>query len=80
MSAKQHQKHILRREREIREESCRRIQVREYEGHLYFCFDNIPLLGIESVEPRLENAVKIARDNYADYMQYRSHGQRTHIE
>lgn len=63
-----YQKKVLRREREVKEEAMRRLQVREHEGKLYLCFDNIPILQDIDIEGRLENAVQLAREYYADYM------------
>ena len=40
----QHRKKALRREKEVKHEAQLRVQVREFGGELFFCFDGIPLL------------------------------------
>lgn len=58
-----------RRKREVQQEAARRIQLREFEGSAFLCFDNIPLLGADDLVDSLTGAVQEAR-----FMYYKFYG------
>lgn len=67
MGAEHHRKQVMKREKELRREALRRIQVREYEGLLYFCCDDIPLLNKEDFCLDVEIILDSVRCRYVDY-------------
>lgn len=67
MGAEHHRKQVIKREKELRREALRRIQVREYEGLLYFCYNDIPLIEIENFCMSAEYLLQSVRDKYVDY-------------
>ena len=67
MGAEHHRKQVMKREKELRREALRRIQVREYEGQLYFCCDDIPLLNKEDFCLDVEAILDSVRERYVDY-------------
>lgn len=67
MNAEHHRKQVMKREKELRREALRRIQVREYEGLLYFCYNDIPLIEVENFCMSAEYLLQSVRDKYVDY-------------
>lgn len=67
MGAEHHRKQVMKREKELRREALRRIQVREYEGLLYFCYNDIPLIEVENFCMSAEYLLQSVRDKYVDY-------------
>lgn len=67
MGAEHHRKQVMKREKELRREALRRIQVREYEGLLYFCYNDIPLLNKEDFCLDVEVILDSVRCRYVDY-------------
>lgn len=67
MGAEHHRKQVMKREKELRREALRRIQVREYEGLLYFCYNDIPLIEVENFCMSAECLLQSVRDKYVDY-------------
>ena len=67
MDAEHHRKQVMKREKELRREALRRIQVREYEGLLYFCYNDIPLIEVENFCMSAEYLLQSVRDKYVDY-------------
>ena len=67
MGAEHHRKQVIKREKELRREALRRIQVREYEGLLYFCYNDIPLIEVENFCMSAEYLLQSVRDKYVDY-------------
>lgn len=67
MDVKHHRKQVMKREKELRREALRRIQVREYEGLLYFCYNDIPLIEVENFCMSAEYLLQSVRDKYVDY-------------
>lgn len=63
----QHRKKALRREKEVRHEAQLRVQVREFGGELFFCFDGIPLLHEDDLTTDLGSAAREARGHFCDY-------------
>lgn len=60
-------KHVRRREREAKAEALRRVQVTEFGGELFFCFDGIPLLHEDDLTTDLGSATREARAHFRDY-------------
>ena len=63
----QHRKKALRREKEVKHEARQRVQVREFGGELFFCFDGIPLLHEDDLTTDLGSAAREARGHFCDY-------------
>lgn len=63
MAERRHAHHV----EAIKEEALARIQVREFEGGLYICFDNKPLLNDQYLQGRAEGIVSQVRKNYERY-------------
>lgn len=63
----QHRKKVLRREKEVKHEAYQRVQVREFGGELFFCFDGIPLLHEDDLTTDLGSAAREARGHFCDY-------------
>lgn len=63
----QHRKKALRREKEVKHEAYQRVQVREFGGELFFCFDGIPLLHEDDLTTDLGSAAREARGHFCDY-------------
>lgn len=58
---------VLKRERNIKCEALVRLQVREFNGKIYLCFDNVPLLTELELFNDMSDSVKVARKNYLAY-------------
>lgn len=63
----QHRKKVLRKEKEVKHEAYQRVQVREFGGELFFCFDGIPLLHEDDLTIDLGSAAREARGHFCDY-------------
>lgn len=57
----------LKRERNIKREALGRLQVREFNGKIYLCFDNVPILTELELLNGMSVSVEIARENYLEY-------------
>lgn len=58
------QKSKARRLAEVEDESRHKLQVREFKGVVYLCYDNIPLLDEASLKHPLPNTLENMRDTY----------------
>ena len=67
IGAEHHRKQVMKREKELQREALRRIQVREYEGTLYFCYNDIPLISEDMFSDRMEVLLEPIRDRFTDY-------------
>lgn len=74
VGAEYHRKRVKRLEQDIWNEASQRLQVREFNGNIYLCFDNHPILGEDDMVENMGNAVEEARTNYFDYMYYKHRG------
>lgn len=63
-SASRKEKSEARRLAEVENESNSRLQVREFKGGVYLCYDNIPLLDEGSLKHPLPNTLESMRNNY----------------
>lgn len=57
----------LKRERNIKREALVRLQVREFNGRIYLCFDNVPILTESELFNGMSVSVETARENYLEY-------------
>lgn len=60
-------RHAAQRERMLEEDAKRRIQVREYEGELFVCFDDQPLMWESDLRMDMAETLKHAREIYVCY-------------
>lgn len=67
MRAEHHRKQVMKREKELHREALRRIQVREFEGLLYFCYNDIPLIEVENFCMSAEYLLQNVRAKYVEY-------------
>lgn len=67
MVAEHHRKQLMMREKELHREALRRIQVREFGGLLYFCYNNIPLIEVENFCMSAEYLLQNVRAKYVEY-------------
>lgn len=67
MGAEHHRKQVMKREKELHREALRRIQVREFEGLLYFCYNDIPLIEVENFCMSAEYLLQNVRAKYVEY-------------
>lgn len=57
----------LKREWHIKCEALVRLQVREFNGKIYLCFDNVPILTEMELLGDVSGGVILARNNYVKY-------------
>lgn len=74
VGAEYHRKKIMRMEHDIWEEAMHRIQVREFNGVIYLCLDNVPMADKDSLVDDMAEAVQEARNHFFDYTYYRRRG------
>lgn len=60
---------VLKHTKEVKREATHRLQIREFDGGLYLCIDDIPLLKEIEVREALPNALLAARRHYKEYKQ-----------
>lgn len=58
---------MLKHERNIKREALSRLQAREFEGKIYLCFDNIPILQEMDLAGGVGYILEIAREHYLEY-------------
>lgn len=74
VGAEYHRKKVLRIEHDIWEEAMHRLQVREFNGTIYLCLDNVPIADSDSLVEDMAEAVQEARTNFFDYTYYKRRG------
>lgn len=62
-----HRQKQLKYELNIKREALSRLQAREFEGEIYLCFDNVPILEEWHLTEDLGDALDIAREHYLEY-------------
>lgn len=67
ISEEAHRQKVLKHERNIKREALSRLQAREFEGKIYLCFDNVPILEEVCLAEGLGCALDIAREHYLEY-------------
>ena len=66
ISEEAHRQKVLKHERNIKREALSRLQVREFEGEIYLCFDNVPILQEVDLAEGLGYMLEIAREHYLE--------------
>jgi len=74
VGAEYHRKKIMRMERDIWDESMHRLQVREFNGTIYLCLDEVPIADKDSLVEDMAEAVQEARNHFFDYTYYKRRG------
>ena len=67
ISEEAHRKKVLKHERNIKREALSRLQAREFEGDIYLCFDNVPIIQEVDLVEDLGYVLETARKNYLEY-------------
>lgn len=67
ISEEAHRKKVLKHERNIKREALSRLQAREFEGDIYLCFDNVPIIQEADLVGDLGFVLKTAREYYLEY-------------
>lgn len=67
ISEEAHRQKVLKHERNIKREALSRLQAREFEGDIYLCFDNVPILQEVDLVGDLGYMLETAREHYLEY-------------
>ena len=67
ISEEAHRKKVLKHERNIKREALVRLQAREFEGEIYLCFDNVPIIQEADLAGDLGYVLETAREHYLGY-------------
>lgn len=67
ISEEAHRQKVLKHERNIKREALSRLQAREFEGDIYLCFDNVPIIQEVDLVEDLDNVIETAREHYLEY-------------
>lgn len=67
ISEEAHHQKVLKHERNIKREALSRLQAREFEGDIYLCFDNVPIIQEVDLVEDLGNVIETAREYYLEY-------------
>lgn len=67
ISEEAHHQKMLKHERNIKREALSRLQAREFEGDIYLCFDNVPIIQEVDLVEDLGNVIETVRENYLEY-------------
>lgn len=67
ISEEAHRQKVLKHERNIKREALSRLQAREFEGEIYLCFDNVPIIQEVDLVSDLGCTLKTAREYYLEY-------------
>lgn len=67
ISEEAHRKKVLKHERNIKREALVRLQAREFEGEIYLCFDNVPIIQEADLAGDLGYVLVTAREHYLEY-------------
>ena len=67
ISEEAHRKKVLKHERNIKREALIRLQAREFEGEIYLCFDNVPIIQEVDLVEDLGCVLETAREHYIEY-------------
>lgn len=67
ISEEAHRQKVLKHEQNIKREALSRLQAREFEGEIYLCFDNVPLIQEVDLVSDLGCALADAREHYLEY-------------
>ena len=67
ISEEAHRKKVLKHERNIKREALVRLQAREFDGNIYLCFDNVPIIQEVDLVGDLGYVLETAREYYLEY-------------
>ena len=67
ISEEAHSQKVLKHERNIKREALSRLQAREFEGKIYLCFDNVPIIQEVDLAGDLGHMLETAREHYLEY-------------
>ena len=67
ISEEAHRQKVLKHERNIKREALSRLQAREFEGDIYLCFDNVPIIQEVDLVSDLGCVLEDAREHYLEY-------------
>lgn len=67
VSEEAHRQKVLKHERNIKREALSRLQAREFEGEIYLCFDNVPIIQEVDLVSDLGSVLTDARELYLEY-------------
>ena len=67
ISEEAHRQKVLKHEQNIKREALRRLQAREFEGDIYLCFDNVPIIQEVDLIGDLGYVLETAREHYLEY-------------
>lgn len=67
ISEEAHRQKVLKHEQNIKREALSRLQAREFEGDIYICFDNVPIIQEVDLVEDLGNVIETAREHYLEY-------------
>ena len=67
ISEEAHRQKVLKHERNIKREALSRLQAREFEGDIYLCFDNVPIIQEVDLVSDLGCVLENAREYYLEY-------------
>lgn len=67
ISEEAHRQKMLKHERNIKREALSRLQAREFEGKIYLCFDNVPIIQEVDLAGDLGYMLETAREHYLEY-------------
>lgn len=67
ISEEAHRQKVLKHERNIKREALSRLQAREFEGDIYLCFDNVPIIQEVDLIGDLGYVLETAREHYLEY-------------
>lgn len=67
ISEEAHRQKVLKHERNIKREALSRLQAREFEGDIYLCFDNVPIIQEVDLVEDLGCVLETAREHYLEY-------------
>ena len=67
ISEEAHRNKVLKHEQNIKREALSRLQAREFEGEIYLCFDNVPIIQEVDLVEDLGYVLETAREHYLEY-------------
>lgn len=67
ISEEAHRQKVLKHEQNIKREALRRLQAREFEGDIYLCFDDVPIIQEVDLIGDLGYVLETAREHYLEY-------------
>ena len=67
ISEEAHRQKVLKHEQNIKREALSRLQAREFEGEIYLCFDNVPIIQEADLAGDLGYELEAAREHYLEY-------------